>query len=371
MSYPGLERAWNGVYSNKGGKSVKAAVWYKKGDIRIESVPEPEVGNHQAKIRVKACGICGSDLHEYLDGPIIIPRKPHPLTNKAGGPVVLGHEVSGEVVDVGAGVTRFRKYDRVVVNPLIYCGECNYCKRGEHIMCPKLGTYGFAADGAFSEYAVFSESSLLKLPDAVTDEMGTFVEPLAVAIHAVRRSRMSPGSTVAVIGAGPIGLLVMQSARACGAGKVFVSEPVKARRDIASETGAAFVFDPTESDIGKEIEKRTDGLRADISFDCVGSQESFDAAVRMTGRRRVICIVGLALKPIEVPFVRLWGHEKELTFSSGYEGEFPTAIAFLEDKRVDVERLISSRIRLDDVVAKGIKPLLKNTEKNIKILVCP
>jgi len=350
---------------------MKAAVWYKKGDIRVEDVPDPKVGSGQIKVRIKTCGICGSDLHEYMDGPFIIPSRPHPLTNRQGGPVILGHEFSARVVGVGECVTRFEKGDRVVVNPLIYCDKCYYCKRGQHIMCTKLGTVGFAADGAFAEYGVFHEYSLFKLPDSVTDEMGAFVEPLAVAVHAVKRSRMKIGASVVIIGAGPIGLLVMQACLAAGAGKVFVIEPLRARREMAVKTGATAVFNPTETDPGKEIGKLTDGLRADVVFDCVGIQSSFDTAVKVTGRRGIICVVGLALKPIQVPFIRLWGHEKELTFSSGYEDEFPAAISFLANKRVKVEELISARIKLVDLVTKGIRPLIEEAEKYIKILVYP
>ena len=350
---------------------MKAAVWHKKGDIRIEEISLPSPGPGQVKVRIKACGICGSDLHEFKEGPFIIPSRPHPLTGRQGGPVILGHEFSAEVTETGEAVTRFSAGDRVVANPLIYCGGCHYCRRGQHIMCAKLGTVGFAADGAFAEYGVFYEYALLKLPDSVTDEMGAFVEPLAVAVHAVNRARMKIGDSVAIVGAGPIGLLVMQACLAAGAARVFVVEPMKARREIALQTGAAAVIDPAQTDPGKEIGALTEGLRADLAFDCVGNQSSFDTAVKVTGRRATICIVGLALKPIEVPFIRLWGHEKEITFSSGYENEFPAAIAYLADRRVKVDRLISGTIKLDHLVEKGIQTLIQEGEKHVKILVYP
>lgn len=350
---------------------MKAAVWHGKGDIRIEEITDPTPGEGQVKARIKACGICGSDLHEYRDGPFLIPIKPHPLTHREGGPLILGHEFSAEVVELGERVSTLQKGDRVVCNPLIYCGSCHYCRRGQYIMCTKLGTVGLAEDGAFAEYGVFPAYGLHKLPDEVTDDMGAFVEPLAVALHGVNRSGLRIGHSAAVIGAGPIGLLVMQACLAAGAEKVFVIEPIKARRDLAAKTGARAVLNPTEADPGKEIAKLTDGLRVDIAFDCVGSQPSFDTAVRVTGRRAAICVVGLALKPIQVPFIRLWGHEKTVTFSSGYEDEFPAAIACLADKRVRVEELISDRIALEDLVSKGIEPLIHQGEKYIKILVYP
>lgn len=350
---------------------MKAAVWYGKEDIRIEETPEPEILPGHVKVKINACGICGSDLHEYYSGPFIIPAKPHPLTGRSGGPLILGHEFSGEVVEVGDGATRFAVGERVTVNPLIYCGQCHFCRRGEHIMCSKLGTVGFAWDGAFAQYGLFPDYSLIKLPDAVTDDMGAVVEPLAVAIHAVNRSGMKIGDNVAIIGAGPIGLFVQQACKAAGAGHVYVVEPMKARAETAAKTGAAAVFDPTAVDAGKEIGNLTGGLRADIAFDCVGIQQSFDTAVKVTGRRATICVVGLALKPIEVPFIRLWGHEKRITFSSGYQNEFPAAVAYLEDGRVNVDHLITGHIALDDLVEGGIKELREHPDRHVKILVHP
>jgi len=350
---------------------MKAAVWYAKEDIRFEDYPDPKLEAGQVKVRIKQCGICGSDLHEFRSGPFIIPSKPHPLTGRAGGPVILGHEFSAEVEAVGAGVNTFKAGDRVTVNPLVYCGRCHYCRKGIHIMCTQLGTVGFAWDGAFAEYGVYPAYSVHKLPDSVTDDMGAMVEPLAVAVHAVNRSGMKIGDNVAIIGAGPIGLFVLQACKAAGAGHVYVIEPMKARMETAAKTGANAVFDPTAVDAGKEIGELTAGLRADVAFDCVGNQSSFDTAVKVTGRRAKICVVGLALKPMSVPFIRLWGHEKEVTFSSGYQDEFPAAIAYLEDGRVKVDDLISAHIDVKDLVEGGLKPLMEHPDQHVKILVSP
>jgi len=350
---------------------MKAGIWFKKEDIRIQDIPEPKPGLGEVKLQIRTCGICGSDIHEFKNGPFLIPVKPHPLTQKSGGPMILGHEFSAVVVESGSGARRFLPGERVTVNPLIYCGTCHYCRLGQHIMCTKLGTAGLACDGGFAEFGVFPEYGVHRLPDSITDEAGSFTEPLAVAIHAVKRSRLKIGAQVAVIGAGPIGLLVLQACLASGAEKVFVIEPIMSRRELALKTGAAAAFDPSQDDPGKMIANFTSGLKADWAFDCVGNQASFDSAVKVTGRRAVICIVGLALKPIEVPFMRLWGHEKDLTFSTGYEDEFPTAISYLADRRVKIDALISSRISLDDLVSKGFKELIENPNHNVKILVYP
>lgn len=349
---------------------MKAAVWYGREDLRIMDIPEPEVAKDQVKIKVKWCGICGSDLHEYREGPLIIAKKPHPLTGKSA-PIVLGHEFSGDVVEVGEEVKRIRLGDRVTINCLIYCGTCVYCRDGEYNMCQKLATVGLAWDGAFAEYVVVPEYTVLKIPDPVTYEMASFAEPLAVAVRAVKRSRPKVGDTAVVIGAGPIGLLVLQAARAAGASRVFAIEPIPARRELAKQLGANEVFDPAQGDLGKEIAERTDGLRAHVAFECVGNQRAFDTAVRVTGRRATIVMVGMALKPLEVPFFRLWGHEKEITTCTGYVDEYPAALAFLADRRVLVEPMITEKIHLEDLIERGLKEMIKGPERYIKILVTP
>ena len=349
---------------------MHAAVWYGREDLRIMDIPEPSAAKDQVKIKVQWCGICGSDVHEYREGPLIIAKKPHPLTGKSV-PIVLGHEFSGDVVAVGEGVKRIRVGDRVTINCLIYCGTCVYCRDGEYNMCQRLATVGLTWDGAFAEYVVVPEFTVLKLPDTVTYEIGSFAEPLAVAVRAVKRSRLKVGDTGVVIGAGPIGLLVLQAAKAAGAGQVFAIEPLKKRRDLAKQLGANEVFDPTQGDVGKEIADRTDGLRANVAYECVGNQSAFDTAIRVTGRRAVIVMVGLALKPLEVPFIRLWGHEKEISTCTGYVDEYPAALAFLADRRIRVEPMITAKIQLKDFIEKGLQEMIKNPERHIKILVTP
>ncbi len=350
---------------------MKAARWYERGDIRIEEVPDPEPGAGEVLLKIKVCGLCGSDMHEYRDGPFIIPAKPHPLTGRSGGPVTLGHEFSAEVEATGDGAVNFQKGDRVTVNALLYCGKCHYCGKGQYNMCVKLGTVGFAADGAFAEYAVLPEYTLFRLPDSVDDDMGAFVEPVAVAIRAVKQARVRIGHDVVVIGAGPIGLLVMQACRNAGASRIFVVEPMEARRILAAQLGADEVIDPNEAAPDKVISGLTGRLKADRAIDCVGTQASFDTAVKASGRRAVICVAGLSLKPIEVPFSRMWGQEKELTFSTGYEDEFPAAIAYLANGSIKVNELITARIKLENFMNDGIKEQMEHAGEHIKMLVYP
>src|SRR4030042_1382522 len=349
---------------------MKAAVWYGREDLRILDVPEPGVEKGQVKIEVRWCGICGSDIHEYREGPMLISKKPPPLTGRSA-PIILGHEFSGDVIEVADGVTRINVGDRITINCLIYCGECIYCKEGQYNMCLRLATVGLAWDGAFAEFVVVPEYTVLKIPDEVSYEMGTFAEPLAVAIRAVRRSRLKVGDTVAVVGASAIGLLVLQAARAAGASKVFAIEPIQWRRELATTLGANEAFDPAQGGVEKEIAERTEGLRVDVAFECVGNQSAFDTAVRVTGRRAMIVMVGMALKPLEVPFLRLWGHEKEISTCTGYVDEYPTALALLADRRIMVEPMITQKIKLSEFVEKGIQQMIQHPENHVKILVAP
>ena len=350
---------------------MKAMVWYGKKDIKINDMPEPSPGPEQVKVKIKVCGICGSDLHEYNHGPVLIPHNFIYMPERKEKYVVLGHEFSAEVVETGSKGTRFKTGDRVTAYAHIFCGNCYYCKKGQHNLCHSLGNIGLSTDGGFAEYSIVNEKSLYHLPDTVNDDMGAFTEPLAVAIRAVKRSGMKIGDTVAVVGAGPIGQLVMMVCLASGADNVFVIEPMKTRRKIAEKNGASFVVDPGKSDPGKVIAELTSGLRAYVSIDCVGNQSAFETAVKVTGKRGRICIVGISVKPFKVMFNRLLAQEKEITFSNGYEDEFSTAISMLSNKKVYIENLISARINLKDIVKKGFKPLTEDPEKNIKILVYP
>ena len=181
---------------------MKALRLYGGKDVRLENIPEPEPGPEDIKIKVKWCGICGSDVHEYEMGPFLVPvKKPHPRTGKLA-PIVGGHEFSGEVVKVGGNVKNINIGDRVTVRPTLPCYKCYYCKQGRHIQCVILGTIGGAADGAFAEYMVAPFDNVYKLPDSLSYEAAAFAEPLACAVHAVNRSRMRLGDAVAIIGAG-------------------------------------------------------------------------------------------------------------------------------------------------------------------------
>jgi len=347
--------------------------WHGQKDIRVEEVPEPQVGPGQVKVKVKWCGICGTDIHEYEAGPLLVKvTKPHPLPGSKMAPVIMGHELSGDVTEVGEGVTNINVGDRVVVRPTIPCYNCYYCKRSQYVQCTSLGTIGYIWDGGFAEYMVAPSDTIYKIPDSLSYEVASFVEPLACAVHAVRRAKLFPGATVAVIGTGPIGLLTIEAARTMGAGKVFALETLPARYQVAQKLGVEAVINPLEVDAGKEMAKLTDGLRADFVFECAGPPAAMLSALKVSGRGGTIVEVGQMVEPCQFPFGTLWMHEKTIITSQGYTDEFPAAIAFLADGRVSVAPLITAKIGLDDVIKQGFEALTGEERYNhIKILVSP
>jgi len=310
---------------------MKAARFHGPGDIRIDDIPEPSVGPGQVKVDVEWCGICGTDLHEYLEGPIFIPPKgsPHPLTGQEM-PVVMGHEFAGVIAEVGAGVTNVKEGDRVAVEPYDVCGECSACAIGRYNICRKLGFVGLdGQQGGFAERCVVDSRWAHPLGDIPTD-LGALVEPLAVAYHAVRLSGFKPGGTAAVFGSGPIGLVTTAALKAAGAEKVVVVEPAAVRKAKAPGAGADVVLDPTEVNVPDAIRDLTGGAVNELVFS-----------------------------------------EINLIGTLAYCEDHPATIGLLRDKKVDATQFITGRIGLDDLVGKGFRELIDNKEENVKILVTP
>jgi (R,R)-butanediol dehydrogenase/meso-butanediol dehydrogenase/diacetyl reductase len=350
---------------------MKAAVWYNRKNVKVENVPEPPApGPGMVKIKVYQTGICGSDLHEYDVGPIFIPtEEPHPLTGKKA-PLILGHEFSGEIVEIGKGVKNFKVGDRVAPDAAQHCGECYMCKVDRYSLCEKLAFTGLMADGAFAEYVNVPAYTCFKLLPEISPEAGALVEPIAVGIHAIRQGKVMEGDTVAVVGAGTIGLVTIQAARAAGASKVFGIEVAKDRKEFAKGLGA-IVLDPKETDVAADIQDQTAGQGVDVAIECIGKAETVNTCIQCAKRGGKIVVVGIFEKPGEISYNDLVFQEKEIVGSLAYYGEFDTAIALLADGRLKAEPLITGKIKLDDIIEKGFEELLTNRESNIKILVAP
>ena len=340
---------------------MKALRWYARKDLRYEDIPEPSPGPGQVKVKINLAGICGTDLKEYEAGPGMI------AVDKV--PLALGHEFAGRVAEVGKGVTDFKVGERVTAVGYWYCGECYYCKRGMYNICQNAGFTGLTVDGCMAEYVVVPSYAVYKLPDSVSDELGALVEPLSVALHAVRQGNVRPGDTVAIVGAGTIGLSALMAAKAAGASEVYLVEKVKRRGEIALAMGATAFINPDDGDPVQRVRDLTCGLGADISFECVGIPATAQLALELARSGGTIVIVGVFEAPASIDLFNLMFNQKTIVGSPIYVHEAKTAIALLADKRVDPGRLITSKVPLKDAVEMGFEKLITNKEDNIKILL--
>lgn len=348
---------------------MKAARWYNKKDIRVEQVEEPVIEAGKVKIKVAWAGICGSDLHEYVAGPILLPvDEPHPLT-KEKAPLIMGHEFSGDVVEVGEGVTHVKVGDRVTVEPIWRCGECAGCRSGRYNLCDQLGFHGLAGGGGgFAEYTTVPEVMVHKIPDHMSYELAALVEPAAVALHAVRQSKLKTGDTAAVFGAGPIGLLNIQACFLAGAEKVYAIELSEERKELAANLGAT-VIDPSEVNPVEEIVKLTNG-GVDVSYEVTGVPVVLQQAIDSTklAGETVIVSIWESNPAIDANTVVL--KEKNIVGTIAYRDIFPAVINLIAEGRFDAGKLITKKIDLDDIVNEGFETLVKE-KSQVKILVKP
>ena len=357
----------------KGEDTMKAAKWYAKKDIRVENVPEPAaLKADEVKIKVLWCGICGSDLHEYLAGPIFIPTQPHPLSG-ASAPLILGHEFTGTVVEVGASVTNVKVGDLVAPDACQHCGECLPCRMGNYNVCEKLAFTGLMADGAFAEYVNVPAQLCYVLPPNFDPQAGSLIEPLATGFKAVRLAGSLLGATVVIFGGGTIGLGTMMCAKAAGASTAIVVEMSAARKKLAKECGADIILNPKECDVIAEIKRLSpEGTGADVSFECIGNKFTAPQAVEAVHNCGKIVIVGIFEEPSSFNFFSLSATDKVIIGTLAYTiDDFAGVAKLLASGQLKAEPLITGKIQLDDIVAKGFEELVNNKDANIKIIVSP
>jgi (R,R)-butanediol dehydrogenase/meso-butanediol dehydrogenase/diacetyl reductase len=340
---------------------MKALRWYARKDIRYEDMPTPSPGPGQVKVKVNLAGICGTDLKEYAEGPGMIAIDKVPL--------VLGHEFVGKIAEVGKGVTNFKAGERVTAVGYRYCGQCYFCQRGMYNICANAGFTGLTADGCMAEYVVIPSYAAYKLPDSVPDELGALVEPLAVALHAVRQGKVSPGDTVAIVGDGTIGLCTLLAAKTAGASEVYLVSKHKGRGELASAMGATRVISTADGDPVKLTANLTGGLGVDVSFECVGHPDTPQLALDLARSGGTTVIVGVFEKPGLINFQGVMFNQKTLVGSPIYVDEGRTVVELLADKSIDPHRLITAKVPLKDAVKMGFEKLITNKETNIKILL--
>jgi (R,R)-butanediol dehydrogenase/meso-butanediol dehydrogenase/diacetyl reductase len=322
-------------------------------------------------VAVDLAGICASDVAEWRDGPHVIPvNAPHRLTGQAA-PVTLGHEFVGHVTAVGPDVTGVAVGDRVCGDACIRCGRCFWCQRGEYNICPDGGSIGLHTDGAFAALLVVPAYCLYRVPEQVPDRAATAVEPLAVALHALRRVRFEPGDHVVVLGGGMIGASAALLSGALGAGGVHVIEASAPRRELAAGLGVTAVHADAEADTRRAIRRATRGIGADVVLDCTGAAAALPVAVELSRRGGRVGVCGLAHAPAPLRGDRIVYYEREIVGVLGYRFDHPTVIGLLASGRLRVDPLYGEPVPLDRVVPDGLRQMAENPAAPLRIPVRP
>jgi (R,R)-butanediol dehydrogenase/meso-butanediol dehydrogenase/diacetyl reductase len=334
---------------------MRAAVFRGAGRIEVCDVPMPEVGPGEVLVQVHYCGLCGSDLEAYHTGMY-----------EPG--LIIGHEFAGEVIAVGEGVHGWCEGDLVTANDAIPCGHCSYCRQEQPTLCEALLMPGVTLDGGMAEHVLLPGQALHRLPDGVSTRQGALVEPLAVALHGVKRSVLRAGGRALVMGAGPIGLLTLQCAILEGAGEVYISEIDPLRTELALRLGASAVFDPAQHNLAVELSDRTKGEGPGVVYLCTGSTAAFEEAVTLVGKGGQILVMGLGVEPIAADIFTLVLHELDIRGSYLGHKEFSTALEYIATGRVEVEALITHEIGLEEV-NHGFELLETPDARAVKVMV--
>jgi (R,R)-butanediol dehydrogenase/meso-butanediol dehydrogenase/diacetyl reductase len=348
---------------------MRALRWHGRLDVRLDEVPEPgEPLAGQALLQVSSCGLCGTDVHEYLDGPHMIRTTAHPLTRHVP-PVTLGHEITGTVLAVGEG-SPVPVGTRVAVDPCWRCGSCWWCRRGDYHLCAKGGGVGVASDGGFAPLALVPSYGLVALPDGVNDVAAAMAEPMAVALHAVTRGGVEPGTSVLVLGGGAVGGAIAMVARLAGAATVFVSDPSAARRLHMQQLGVDEVFDPGAQDVRKEVFVRTGRVGPDVVFECTGLPSVMGDAVAAARRGGRIVLTSIARGAAELQSSQLVFYERELVGAIAYKRDVARAIDLMASGRLDPERLVTGRFPLSEGV-EVLREAGAHRDRHLKIIFEP
>ncbi len=355
--------------------TMAAQVFYEPEKIELKSMEVPTPGPDEVLVRVKACGICGSDLAYYYGQSSL-------ETESGKGPLILGHEFSGEVVDVGSIPEKlglFEKGDRVVLDPVQYCNACEVCKRGMPNLCENKDVLGVSTNGGFAEYCISKYTGVHKLPANVSNEQAALTEPLACATYAVENMQVALGDFCVVLGAGVIGTLMLQLIKASGAGKVAFVGSRDYRLEIGKNVGADFLYNTRDKnspyyveDLKKSIQEASNGKFADAVVVATGSVEAMEEALEISGRRSRVVYFGLPADDALVKVPALWSilWDKTIRFSWLAPHTWPTALQAISTGLVNVDIVRSHNFKLDELVT-GIKEVQARNDNAMKAVVSP
>lgn len=337
---------------------MKQQLMTAPGEIIFRDVEIPDVKENQVKIKMMSIGICGSDIHVY--------HGKHPFTSY---PVTQGHEVSGEVVEVGASVTQFKPGDKVTVEPQITCGKCYPCRHGKYNLCEELKVMGFQDVGMASEYFVVDASKVTPIPPEMTYEQGAMIEPLAVAVHGVKQFGDMKGMKVAVLGAGPIGNLVAQTAKGMGAEKVMITDVSDYRLMIAKMCGIDVAINTAKCDFNDAMLDAFGTDKADVIYDCAGNNITMNQAIRHARKGSVIVLVAVFSAMAEIDLAVANDHELDIKSTMMYRHEdYVDAIRLVNEKKVKLEPLITKVFPFEQYQDAYVY-IDENREKAMKIIV--
>lgn len=320
---------------------MKASRFLGNKTFAVTDLPTPHAGPGELVLRNQVCGVCGTDVHIYHGEPGSADVNP---------PVVLGHEYSGEVVEVGEGVTGFAVGDHVTVDPNIYCGHCAYCQNGKKQLCPSMEAIGVTRDGGFAQYSRIPASQAFKLEPTVPWEAAAMAEPLACCLHGIDLAGIQVGDKVCVVGGGAIGLLMVQLAKLSGASQIVLSEPNKKRRQVGLQLGANAALDPTRPDAQEAFAQVLDG-GANVVIECVGNVPAVKSAFQFAGKGATVLLFSVPKVDATFDLPLFDVYKKELTIKGSFVNPdtHARAVALINSGKVDFDPIITHRFTLDQL----------------------
>jgi len=343
---------------------MKALVLEEYGKLVYGDVPSPVVGSGEVLVEVKACGICGSDVHG-MDGS----------SGRRIPPLIMGHEAAGVIAEVGKGVGGWKSGDRVTFDSTVYCGDCHFCRAGKINLCDRRRVLGvaceeFRQEGALAEYVAVPARILYRIPEGVSFEHAAMVEPISVAVHAVNRTPVRLNDTAVVIGAGVIGLLVVQALRAAGCGRIIAVDLSPTRLELAGELGADEVLRSDEVDVVEAVRERTGGRGADIAVEAVGIDQTVRTAVDCVRKGGAVTLVGNVSPRVELLLQAAVTRELSLYGSAASCGEYPDCLDLMQRGTVRVEAIISAVAPLSEG-ATWFQRLRDGEKGLVKVILVP
>ena len=321
---------------------MKSLLLSEYNHLELAEMQIPTAGPGEVLVRVEACGICGSDVHGF-DGS----------TGRRIPPIVMGHEAAGTVEAIGGGVTKYKMGDRVTFDSTVYCGECKYCKNGQINLCDNRQVIGvscgdYRRHGAFAEFVSVPERIMYPLTDDISFNEAAMLEAVSVAIHGVKVSEVEGGETVLVIGAGMIGLLIAQAARAAGCARVFVSDVDETRLKLAKQVGADETLHCSGAELVAEVMRLTGGNGVDIALEAVGRNETVAGAIDCTRKGGKVTLVGNVSPEVTLPLQKVVVKQLRLQGSCASSGEYPEAIELIANGKIQVKPLITAVASLEE-----------------------